>query len=175
MNGPACSGTAIKSNEVETYILTADHCVRGKDHEMLIENIFVKLNGHFHVFRVVAYDEYVDIAVVVSVNRFPKVPVARVSNHVPAVGDTLYTVGNPRQLEDSIIPGMLISNLEKNKSGEDQYAISAQYLPGISGGGVYNGQHELVGIATEYLKDPGWGFCVPLPLIYDFLERANIQ
>jgi S1-C subfamily serine protease len=68
-----------------------------------------------------------------------------------AVGERVYTVGSPSGMENTLSEGIL-SGLRR-RDGLDLVQISAPISPGSSGGGVFDGAGNLIGITTFHLRD----------------------
>ncbi len=84
-----------------------------------------------------------------------------------AVGERVYTIGSPRGLEHTLGEG-LISGLRVAK-GRRLVQTSAPISPGSSGGGLFDGDGNLVGITTFMLKDSqALNFAIPAE---DFWDR----
>ncbi|HEX4585423.1 MAG TPA: S1C family serine protease [Burkholderiaceae bacterium] len=66
------------------------------------------------------------------------------------VGETLYAIGNPLRLDRSLSDGLLSA---KRAIGELRYLqTTAPISPGSSGGGLFDGRGNLVGVTTFTLK-----------------------
>ena len=85
-------------------------------------------------------------------------------------GDTAYVVGNPYMLEASLTKGIISSN-DRRLSIEDGdemslYQVDAAVNPGNSGGALYNGDGDLIGIPAAGVRGAtGLGFAIPAEVI----------
>ena len=68
-----------------------------------------------------------------------------------AVGETVYTIGSPRGLDNTLAQGLL-SGLRK-MAGTQYIQISAPISNGSSGGGLFDDRGNLIGITTLMMKD----------------------
>lgn len=81
------------------------------------------------------------------------------------VGSHVYVVGAPRGLELSLSDG-LVAGLRAIDSGAPLVQLTAPISPGSSGGGVFDAQARLIGLATLILKDSqNLNFALPIDWI----------
>lgn len=87
------------------------------------------------------------------------------------VGDRAYAIGAPQGLELSLSDG-LISSLRPLDGGH-VLQITTPISPGSSGGGLFDGKGQLVGITTMYLRESQQlNFAVPVEWIAELPERS---
>jgi S1-C subfamily serine protease len=159
-------GTGVVING-DGSVLTALHVVEGAPQ---IEVSYA--DGTTAAARVVAAQPATDIAVL-AVERLPEVVVPAVLAGPPAVGDTVFAVGNPLGLRSSLSAGV-VSGAERSIATERGTTIDgliqfdAAVNPGNSGGPLLNREGQVVGIVTA-LANParqdffvGIGFAVPI-------------
>lgn len=109
---------------------------------------FIRLtNGNTHnVVYVVDYNKEKDIAILkVNATNLPTVKLAdsiSIEN-----GDTIYTIGSPKSLENTISSG-LISNKNRIINDLPYIQISAPISSGSSGGTLINEKAEVIGITS---------------------------
>lgn len=78
------------------------------------------------------------------------------------VGSHVYVVGAPRGLELSLSDG-LVAGLRELDSSSPLLQLTAPISPGSSGGGVFDAQARLVGLATLVLRDSqNLNFALPI-------------
>jgi serine protease Do len=66
------------------------------------------------------------------------------------VGETVYAIGNPRQMERTLSDGLLSA---KRTIGDSRYLqTTAPISPGSSGGGLFDGRGNLIGVTAFTLK-----------------------
>ena len=75
------------------------------------------------------------------------------------VGETIYAIGAPKGLPESLSNGLVSAFREEQ--GQFLIQITAAIAPGSSGGPLLNGQGQVVGVTTSQLKDGGFGFAAP--------------
>lgn len=130
------SGVVIQKGN-NMYVLTAAHL--GKRGELFV----VEENNKLYPLNLIRYDERIDLALF----EFDKVPasiaLSTIANQDVRVGDDVYCVGNPAQLEDAVTKGVVVQKTKRHNY------ISAPLFMGSSGGGLYNEGGELVGINTS--------------------------
>ena len=84
------------------------------------------------------------------------------------IGQTVYTIGNPKGL------GLSLSKGYVSQVKDDQIQLDMTVNSGNSGGPVLNESGEVVGIISYLLKDVhGLGFAVNLAAINRFLESSK--
>jgi S1-C subfamily serine protease len=130
-----CSGAV-----VEAAILTAAHCVTdGKSFKVWYQ-------GAMYEGRVITADEKTDLAVIAAVGaRLKKtVPLA---TKMPQLGNKVIWMGYP--LADDFIMGVgIVGNPSVPVGASTMMAIYGQFIPGNSGGPVFNHRGELIGIVS---------------------------
>lgn len=91
-----------------------------------------------------------------------------------AVGQRIYTIGNPRGLDRTLSDG-LISALRYDKDNQlFRIQISAPISPGSSGGGLFDEKGNLLGITTEGRVDAqNINFVIPISWLKDLPERSR--
>lgn len=91
------------------------------------------------------------------------------------VGQRVYAVGNPQQLELSLSDG-LISALRDVKDGAPLIQTTTPMSPGSSGGGLFDSDGRLIGITTWGKRDSqNLNFAHPVDWIAEIPERAKVQ
>jgi S1-C subfamily serine protease len=148
-------------------VLTALHVVEGAAQ---VQVAFA--DGTTTTARVVAAQPTDDIAVL-AVDRLPEVVVPAVLGGMPAIGETVFAVGNPLGLTASLSAGV-VSAAERTITSERGTPLDgliqfdAAVNPGSSGGPLLNTAGQVVGIVTA-LANPahqdffvGIGFAVPI-------------
>jgi S1-C subfamily serine protease len=150
-----CSGVA-----AEGIIITADHCVNdGEDFDVLYKG--VAFDG-----VVIYQDDVRDLAFVAAVGARLKdsVPLAE---RAPALGSKVVWLGYP--LGEHLIMGTgIVGNTSVEIEGlprADWLAVYGQFIPGNSGGPVFNGKGALIGIVSMTMTYRGGlvtvGYAVP--------------
>jgi len=84
------------------------------------------------------------------------------------VGETVYAIGNPLQLGQTVTSG-IVSGLHRSNIGIERYEdfiqTDAAIYPGNSGGALVNLRGQLIGINTAFIgpgkANPGLGFAIP--------------
>ncbi len=159
-------GTGVVING-DGSVLTALHVVQGAAQ---VQVAFA--DGTSAGARVVAAQPADDVAVL-AVDRLPEVVVPAVMAGPPAIGETVFAVGNPLGLTSSLTAGV-VSGSGRAITSEHGVAIDgliqfdAAVNPGSSGGPLLNSAGQVVGIVTA-LANPahqdffvGIGFAVPI-------------
>jgi serine protease DegQ len=84
------------------------------------------------------------------------------------VGETVFAIGNPLQLGQTVTSG-IVSGLHRGNIGIERYEdfiqTDAAIYPGNSGGALVNLRGQLIGINTAFIgpgkANPGLGFAIP--------------
>jgi serine protease Do len=91
------------------------------------------------------------------------------------VGQRVYAIGNPRQLELTLTDG-LVSALRDIREGAPLIQTSTPISPGSSGGGLFDAQGRLIGITTWSRKESqNLNFAHPADWIAEMPQRAAEQ
>lgn len=145
------------------YIVTCAHVVSGAN------NITVQLaDGTEYTATVVGQDSTSDVAVL-KIEATGLTPAVIGNSDSLAVGETTVAVGNPLGTLSNTVTNGIVSalNREVTVQGNDMNLIqtSASISPGNSGGGLFNGNGELIGIVnakSSYSEAEGIGFAIPI-------------
>ncbi|NCC62121.1 MAG: serine protease [Verrucomicrobiae bacterium] len=148
-------------------VLTNYHVVEN------MTSIAVRLhNKNIYPAQIRAFDKERDVAVMatrVPASMFSVLPLAA---NTPSVGTTVFAIGAPEGLEQSVSDG-LVSGLRA--FGNTQYLqISCPVSQGSSGGPVINIHGEAIGIAAfTFSKGQNLNFAVPSTTLKQFVEYAK--
>jgi S1-C subfamily serine protease len=91
-----------------------------------------------------------------------------------AVGQRVYTLGNPKGLELTLSDG-LVSALRKDDATNLRYIqTTAPMSHGSSGGGLFDEEGRLIGITTAIAKDAqNLNFAIPINFLRDLAARSD--
>lgn len=154
------------------YILTCAHVVSGAT------SIKVQLStGDSYDAAIVGSDSTSDIAVI-KIDATGLTPAVIGNSDALAVGETVVAVGNPLgTLSNSVTDG-IISALNREVTVEDNdmtlLQTDASISPGNSGGGLFNGNGELIGVVnakSSYSEAEGIGFAIPINSAMDIANQ----
>lgn len=112
------------------------------------------------ILGVVEFDEELDYAVIlVEGSGFPALKVG--NSQAIKSGETVYAIGNPKGLSNTISDGIISNPRRENFDGMIQ--ISVPISPGSSGGALLNARGEVIGITTGSLESgQNLNFAVPM-------------
>ena len=90
-----------------------------------------------------------------------------ISEKDPELGETIMTIGNPKNLGLSVAKGTL------SRKASNEYQLDISVNPGNSGGPVLNETGEFVGVISYLLDDlNGTGFAIDRSATITFLDNA---
>ena len=159
----AGSGVIISS---DGYILTCAHVVDGAS------NITVTINDKDYTATLVGEDTTSDIAVI-KIDANGLTPATVGDSDSLKVGQNVMAVGNPLGELGGTVTGGMISALNRSVTIQGSSSVNTMSLiqmdasvsPGISGGGLFNMNGELVGIVNAKSSSSdaeGLGFAIPI-------------
>ena len=191
-----CSGVWVD----EDSILTANHCMEalaermseGKDEPVdpmgvsvhyIQQNEVVNVGEEptaVHLGVAVKLDPSHDLALIRAVGKaIPPHDVARLALVSPAIGERVFIVGHPAGQYFTFMEGIVsayrnsFDALGVEFTGPFMQLQSAVWF-GNSGGGAYNTDGELIGIASFMIRAPNMSFFVHLDTIRKFLKPTLI-
>jgi len=148
-------GTGIVLND-SGLILTNDHVIKGAT------SITVDASGSSKVTRsatIVGEEANQDLALIrVNPSGLGLEPLTLVSSSSLQVGDSVYAIGNPYGLEETLTKG-IVSALNREISAPDGFKITgaiqtdAALNPGNSGGPLLNEQGDVIGVNSQIASD----------------------
>jgi S1-C subfamily serine protease len=155
-------------------VITAAHVVTSMQKSQTLIRISLAYESGWKPMIVKKLDEITDLALLESVEELkiggPQVSLAA---KPPKIGDPLTVIGAPLGDERTVTEGIL-SGIEKHGNGVF-YRVSAAVFFGNSGGGAFNRNGELVGVAHAiqmlggFIVVPGAAFFVNLDAIKAFM------
>jgi tetratricopeptide (TPR) repeat protein len=90
------------------------------------------------------------------------------------VGERVYVIGSPQGLENSISEGIL-SGIRSVDRDRKLLQMTAAISPGSSGGPVFNGNGEVIGVATFLIAETqNLNFALPIGLIAGGLSKTEV-
>lgn len=173
------SGTIIY-NRVgqQMFVLTAAHVVKAileRDQKPYVSTAYDIENYETTIYKI---DYERDLALLSSVKKMKKPgPFVKISLHIPNIGDSIWVIGTPLG-DDRTVTNGIISNF-KVDGKKMLYRTTAPVYYGNSGGGMFNSNNELIGVAHAILQVqlgvfivqnvPGGAFFVGLETIRKFM------
>lgn len=145
------------------YIITNQHVIDGATRITVATK-----DGNTYEATLVGANETADIAVV-KINATGLTPAVLGDSDQLSAGDTAIVIGNPLGTLGGTVTYGIISATDRelvvNGSSKDLIQTDASISPGNSGGGLFNGNGELVGIVeakSSYSEAEGLGFAIPI-------------
>jgi len=167
-----CGSAVIKSDETETLILTAAHCV---DFDWGTYSI-VTNDGQEHDAEIIKR-EYIatDLALLRTYQPIPVQPATTPAFAEPAATTEAWTVGFGGGEPDAFSYGIVskVYVIDHYDKLANQFDMTIWY--GNSGGGVYNADGRLIGIVSQFGPQggamQGWMYACPVSAIRRFLAE----
>jgi len=164
----------------EGYAITNDHVIQGETRvaAILYQNTPGGLNRRrIEDVEIVALNPFFDLALI----KLP--PQADLKlRHVSLgnlddvnAGEGVFAVGNPLGLERSVSQG-IISNKNRQLSGQIYLQTDAAINPGNSGGPLFNMRGEVIGVTSRGARADmadNLGFAIPVGYVKDFLRTRE--
>ncbi|MBN1174249.1 MAG: trypsin-like peptidase domain-containing protein [Micromonosporaceae bacterium] len=152
---PAGGGTDFVTN----YHVVKDTYIGGG------RDVSLERDNKRYTAKIIFTSEEKDLAVVHSVERFPRLSAAR---GAAEPGEPVVVIGAPLGAESTVTSGV-VSAL-RNTSEGSFVQFDAAINPGNSGGPVVNAQKLVVGVATAKVMDAeGIGFAIPVSVVCETL------
>ena len=174
------TGFVYKTDDNYGYILTNNHVISGARTIKVLNN-----NGDLVEATLLGHDEYADLAVL-RVDKSFVLQVATIGESSDIkIGDTVFTVGTPIDLEyaGTVTKGIIsatkrtVSVTQSNNSYMmDVIQTTASINPGNSGGPLVNINGDVIGINTLKLVDDeieGMGFAIPIEMATAVIDRLE--
>ncbi len=139
------------------HIVTNYHVIFGAERA----TVKTQDGRRYPVKRVVAEHKEADL-VLISADIPPReiVPL-EISSKLPEVGEKIYAIGHPMGLEKTVSEG-IVSAIRKLPNLGDIIQITAPISPGSSGGPVFNGAGQVIGVArATFRTGQNLNFAVP--------------
>ena len=142
------SGVPIKTEKGETYIITAEHVLGPIDRPESFFIVFVNDKDKISSGSVVYRDKYSDIAIIDPHNDEFFSHWATLDTSLIRRGANVYHMGWTVYKEDGIMPQGKVTGYKFY--GEHVYrTYKMKIIKGSSGGGIFNEDHDVIGIATR--------------------------
>lgn len=146
-----CSGVI-----VEHYVVTANHCLPTDGEELGVSQYDPSAPEQVGVpaaVKVEYADEMQDLAILSLISgEFPAG--ASLAPYVPAPGRPVVVIGHPSGLMYSVVTGVVSHPRRRSPDGQVYVHISAPVFFGNSGGPVFNGYGEVIGIVSFFVRTP---------------------
>ena len=157
------------------YILTNSHVIKSAGRVKIQPDSSVRDIPAAIGIYVVTEDEALDLALLQAVylnhpSKAIPMPLT-IAKEPPPVGATVYAIGNPAGLENSLSPG-IISGIREIRKGVSWLQTNAAISPGSSGGPLVAPNGTVVGVTTASLKDgQNLNFAISAQTVAEFLKR----
>lgn len=150
-------------------LVTNYHVVEGAD------RLELKVGGDSIIYKdaqVIKASPKYDLAIIHTQHDFPFFQIEK--NTKEEIGSKLYSIGNPRGLENSISEGMLSGRRESN--GIQYLQITAPISPGNSGGPILDKHGNVIGVATfTFSNGQNLNFAMPIHYIKKCVDINSIN
>lgn len=136
--------------------------------------IKTKNGNEFPVTTIIDFDSKTDLVKFKITEVSGKVtPSLSITNTIPKRGESIFNIGNPLGLEQTVSSGILSSIREIPPYG-DLIQITAPISEGSSGSPIFNSKGEVIGVATMgFKKGQNLNFAVPTRQINNLNKSQN--
>lgn len=154
-----CSGVLVKGENGYSYILTCKHCIN------VTEEMYVGREKENRVIAIMTASDD-DLALIKVKGTIEDTQTAKLALFNAKIDEKLYFVGYPNLIFDIYrVQGRVL------KYTEDWGWALMEIIPGCSGGGIFNSEQELVGIAWG--SDTGLALFEPIEDVWKFLKEVE--
>lgn len=183
---PFCGAVWINRN----YLVTAKHCVVNDDDEVEIGGtqkfqIYNEFENHYpfsrnysvYIAEIVAQGaENEDIALLRSLDNVGH-DIATIADYIPTQGQIVHHVGHPRALQFTYMKCLVAEERMYQSFGQERHVLHVVGFIwfGSSGGGGFDDDGNLMGIASMLNKAPGQSLFIPPKVIRSLLDDNNIR
>ncbi len=176
VKSPAGLGSGFIVHE-DGYLITNFHVIEGQKHFTVTQ--FVQTGAELKrvvhkAIRIVALDAFHDLAVLQIEDEhdapFPKVVLGL---EEPVYGERVFVIGNPAGLERTVTEGIL-SHAGRLFEGSLYLQIDASVNPGNSGGPLFNGHGQVIGVVNMGSRImQGLNFAIPVRHVTFLLDHIE--
>ena len=158
------TGSGFVVNDDKTIITNYHVINQGYYVEAVSEN-----DVHYNIKGATFFDENTDIAVLQFENNTGIKPLVIEESSSVQVGDTVYTIGSPLGLKNTVSNGIVSAIREKD--GYSDIQITAPISSGSSGGALLNEYGNVIGITYASYSD-GQSLNLAIPSL-EFIDKLN--
>lgn len=119
------------------------------------EKIILNDGTQFKVDEAIEINENLDYIIFTIAPQGRNLPSVPIANNLPEVGEKVFTIGNPRGLEQTLSEGIISSY-----RGNHLIQTTTEITHGSSGGPLFNEFGQVIGITTSGLKEANLNFAV---------------
>lgn len=176
VKSPAGLGSGFIVHE-EGYLITNFHVIEGQKHltvtQFVQEGAELKRVIHDEI-RIVALDAFHDLAVLqIENDHETPFPTVTLSLDEPVYGESVFVIGNPAGLERTVTEGIL-SHTGRLFEGSLYLQIDASVNPGNSGGPLFNGHGQVIGVVNMGSRImQGLNFAIPARHVTFLLDHIE--
>lgn len=175
---PYCTGVWISEEE----ILTAGHCVAKEEGGDPVDaKIYYVVQKEvkevvddpaaIHLAKVVAFDEEHDLALIKAFKGgLVTHSVSKFASEMPGLGEHVFIVGHPKGMYYSYAEGTVSAYRDESVVGK-VVQVNASVWFGNSGGAVFDGGGNIVGICSRLTRVPQMNYFVHLDSVKRFIKE----
>ena len=159
------------------YLITNFHVIEGQKHftvtQFVEEGAELKRVIHKEI-RIVALDVFHDLAVLqIEDEHAAPFPTVVLGPEEPVFGESVFVIGNPAGLDRTVTEGIL-SHTGRLFEGSLYLQIDASVNPGNSGGPLFNGQGQVIGVVNMGSRIlQGLNFAIPVRHVVFLLDHIE--
>ena len=159
------------------YLITNFHVIKGQKHFTVTQ--FVQSGEELkrvihHQIRIVALDAFHDLAVLqIEDEHEAPFPTVMLGPDTTVYGENIFVIGNPAGLERTVTEGIL-SHTGRLFQGKLYLQIDASVNPGNSGGPLFNGHGQVIGVVNMGSRVmQGLNFAIPVRHVMFLLDHIE--
>ncbi|MDB5054448.1 MAG: serine protease [Bacilli bacterium] len=154
-------------------IVTNHHVLNGANHET------IKINGQIYQSNFYTFDNPTTDLYGIALNTDDQgkykndiqFPYLKLNTTLPKVGDKVYAVGSPKDLENTISEG-IVSGI-RNVNGVTMIQHTANTDHGSSGGVLFNEYGEVIGVTSSGFDGTSLDFAISASYVQDELNKLK--
>ncbi|MEO1994768.1 MAG: trypsin-like peptidase domain-containing protein [Planctomycetaceae bacterium] len=167
------SGTILESRPDRTLILTCGHIFRAMDKSAEVDvELFQQSRVHKFAGRLVDFDLNSDLGVV-AIRTRTRLPASQLSYQPAAKQEAVYSVGCGGGESPTIVHSQVTAL--NRYLGPDNIECSGVPIQGRSGGGLFNRDHNLIGVCIAADPQDQRGLYAGLGAIQQLLQRLDLD
>lgn len=157
------------------FLLSSDGKIATNLHvilEMRAGGVQLESGEIYDTFSILAFDERKDLAIL-QIAGFDLPPIEFGNSNEVKAGEPVIAIGSPRGLQGTVTAG-IVSSVRDHAAGFKVIQTDAAANPGNSGGPLFNGKGQVIGVVTSKLQaSEGLNFAVPINYVRGLMASTG--